>query len=50
MHGRDGACVSGCLTLLVRRADALIGQEDTKRLCGNPTVKDETRFQVGCRT
>jgi hypothetical protein len=38
-----------CLTL-PGRADALIGQEDTKRLCGNPTVKDETRFQVGCRS
>jgi len=35
---------------VARRADALIGQEDTKRLCGNPTVKDETRLQVGCRT
>ena len=29
--------------------DALIGQEDQKRLCANPTVVDETRFQVGCR-
>jgi len=30
--------------------DALIGKEDVKRLCDNPTVKDETRMQVGCRT
>ena len=30
--------------------DALIGKEDAKRLCENPTVKDETRMQVGCRT
>jgi len=30
--------------------DALIGKEDVKRLCDNPTVQDETRMQVGCRT
>lgn len=29
--------------------DALIGKEDVKRLCENPTVQGETRFQVGCR-
>jgi hypothetical protein len=28
------------------RTDALIGQEDTKRLCANPTVVEETRFQA----
>ena len=31
-------------------SDALVGQEDTKRLCLNPTVVGETRLQVGCRT
>jgi hypothetical protein len=29
--------------------DALIGNEDVKRLCSNPTLKGESRFQVGCR-
>eukprot|EP00892_Ulva_mutabilis_P001113 jgi/Ulvmu1/11001/UM007_0181.1 len=29
--------------------DALIGNEDAKRLCANPTVKGETRAGVGCR-
>jgi hypothetical protein len=29
--------------------DALIGNEDVKRLCANPTLKGESRFQVGCR-
>lgn len=29
--------------------DALIGNEDAKRLCANPTVKGDTRDQVGCR-
>ena len=29
--------------------EALIGKEDVKRLCENPTVTGETRFQVGCR-
>jgi hypothetical protein len=29
--------------------DALIGNEDVKRLCGNPTLTGESRFQVGCR-
>lgn len=30
--------------------DALIGSEDAKRLCANPTVAGETRAQVGCKT
>lgn len=29
--------------------DALIGNEDVKRICSNPTLKGESRFQVGCR-
>ena len=29
--------------------DALVGKEDVKRLCLNPTVQDETRMQLGCR-
>jgi len=28
--------------------DAVIGREDAKRLCRNPTLKDESRDQVGC--
>ena len=29
--------------------EALLGQEDVKRLCANPTVKGESRLQIGCR-
>ena len=29
--------------------EALIGKEDVKRLCDNPTVQGETRLQIGCR-
>lgn len=29
--------------------DALVGKEDVKRLCLNPTVQGETRMQLGCR-
>ena len=29
--------------------DALIGSEDAKRLCLNPTLTGESRAQVGCR-
>ena len=29
--------------------DALIGNEDAKRLCQNPTLTGESRDQVGCR-
>lgn len=29
--------------------EALVGNEDVKRLCANPTLKGETRLQVGCR-
>jgi uncharacterized protein YjbI with pentapeptide repeats len=29
--------------------DALIGNEDAKRLCANPTLKGESRLGVGCR-
>jgi uncharacterized protein YjbI with pentapeptide repeats len=29
--------------------DALIGSEDAKRLCSNPTLTGEGRSQVGCR-
>lgn len=29
--------------------ESLIGKEDVKRLCENPTLVGETRFQVGCR-
>ncbi|DBA89893.1 TPA: hypothetical protein ACH3X2_004445 [Trebouxia sp. C0005] len=30
--------------------DALIGQEDYKQLCLNPTVTGETRVDIGCKT
>ena len=30
--------------------DALIGNEDAKRLCANPTLKGESRLGVGCRS
>ena len=30
--------------------DANVGQEDAKRLCANPTVVGQTRFEVGCRS
>ena len=30
--------------------DALIGNEDAKRLCDNPTLAGESRAQVGCRS
>lgn len=30
--------------------DALIGSEDAKRLCANPTLVGDSRLQVGCRT
>ncbi|KAL3155188.1 hypothetical protein ABBQ32_013128 [Trebouxia sp. C0010 RCD-2024] len=30
--------------------DALIGQEDYKQLCLNPTVTGETRVSIGCKT
>lgn len=30
--------------------DALIGNEDAKRLCLNPTLTGESRDQVGCRS
>ena len=29
--------------------DALIGNEDAKKLCLNPTLRGEPRAQVGCR-
>ena len=29
--------------------DALIGGEDVKRMCRNPTLVDESRLGVGCR-
>jgi uncharacterized protein YjbI with pentapeptide repeats len=29
--------------------EALIGSEDAKRLCLNPTLTGESRAQVGCR-
>jgi uncharacterized protein YjbI with pentapeptide repeats len=40
----DGTDLSGAIF-----EDALIGSEDAKRLCLNPTVTGETREQVGCR-
>ena len=30
--------------------DAVIGNEDAKRLCANPSLTGESRIQVGCRT
>jgi uncharacterized protein YjbI with pentapeptide repeats len=29
--------------------DALIGSQDAKKLCENPTLVGESRMQVGCR-
>ena len=29
--------------------DTLVGQEDLKRICGNATLEDEQRMQLGCR-
>lgn len=29
--------------------EALIGKEDVKRLCENPTLEGNTRFEVGCK-
>lgn len=29
--------------------EALIGGEDVKRMCLNPTLVDDSRDQVGCR-
>eukprot|EP00955_Chlamydomonas_euryale_P041692 352084-Chlamydomonas_euryale.AAC.9 len=29
--------------------DAVIGKEDAKRLCNNPTLVGDARDQVGCR-
>jgi len=29
--------------------DSLVGSEDVKRLCANPTLVDDSRYQVGCR-
>lgn len=40
----DGADLTGSVW-----EDALIGNEDVKRLCSNPTLTGESRFQVGCR-
>ena len=28
---------------------AIVGTEDSKRICANPTLKDMSRFYVGCR-
>ena len=28
---------------------SLVGGEDVKRLCANPTLVGESRLQVGCR-
>lgn len=41
----EGADLSG-----VDFENAVIGNEDAKRLCDNPTLKGESRAQVGCRT
>jgi len=41
----DGANLDGATF-----EDALIGQEDYKQLCANPTVKGGTRVDIGCRT
>lgn len=40
----EGADLSGA-----NFEDALIGFEDAKRLCKNPTVNEEMRQQIGCR-
>ena len=41
----DGADLTGAIF-----EDALIGNEDAKRLCANPTLKGESRLGVGCRS
>lgn len=40
----EGADLSGSVW-----EDALVGNEDVKRLCLNPTLKGESRMGVGCR-
>lgn len=40
----EGADLSGAVF-----EDALIGSEDAKRLCANPTLTGNSRFEVGCR-
>ena len=44
-----GATFEGTNLTGAQFEEALIGKEDVKRLCDNPTLAEETRFQVGCR-
>ena len=44
-----GATFDGTNLAGAQFEEALIGKEDVKKLCENPTLEDETRFQVGCR-
>lgn len=44
-----GATFEGTNLAGAQFEEALIGKEDVKRLCENPTLVQETRFQVGCR-
>jgi uncharacterized protein YjbI with pentapeptide repeats len=44
-----GATFEGTNLTGAQFEEALIGKEDVKRLCDNPTLVNETRFQVGCK-
>lgn len=44
-----GTTFEGTILTGTNFEDALIGSEDAKRLCANPTLVGESRIQVGCR-
>ena len=44
-----GATFDGTNLAGAQFEEALIGKEDVKKLCENPKLEEETRFQVGCR-
>lgn len=44
-----GAIWEGANLTEVDFTDALIGSQDAKAICANPTLKGESRAEVGCR-
>jgi len=44
-----GADFSNTILTNANFEEALIGGEDVKRMCLNPTLVDDSRDQVGCR-
>lgn len=44
-----GSTFDGALFEGANFEDALVGSEDSKRLCSNPTVVGVSREQLGCR-